>query len=282
MILVADSGSTKADWIIVDKTATMQKFTSAGFNPYFHDHEYILNELNANSGLLSIAKQVGHVRFYGAGCSSSDRNVIIEKALKDFFVNAIVSVESDMIAAVRSTCGNNPGIVGILGTGSNSCYFDGENIHSNNFGLGYVMADEGGGSYFGKKLIANYLYGLLPPHLNKKFNDKYEINKSIVLESVYNKARPNVWLASFAIFLTDNREDSWVQNLVKKGLEEFFQLYICSYSNYKNSETHFVGTIAYYFDEMIRSIANEKEVNVKKIIRHPINHLAEYFLESLK
>lgn len=282
MILVADSGSTKADWVIVDKKASMQKFSSAGFNPYFHDHSYILKELNHNSGLLSIASQVAEVHFFGAGCSSVDRNFIIEKSLMDFFENARVFVDSDMIAAVRSTCGNNAGIVGILGTGSNSCYFDGEKIVPNNFGLGYILADEGGGSYFGKKLLTHYLYGLLPEHLNKKFSDKFEMNKSILLENVYNKPRPNVWMASFACFLTDNREDQWVQSFVKDGLEEFFQLYICSYKEYKNSEVHFVGSIAYYFDEIIRKIGQEREVNVKKIIRHPINHLAEYFLENLK
>ena len=152
MILVADSGSTKADWVIVDKTSAMQKFNSAGFNPYFHDHAYILKELHANSGLQNIANQISEVHFFGAGCSSVDRNFIIEKALMDFFENAKVFVDSDMVAAARSTCGNDAGIVGILGTGSNSCYFDGEKVYPNNFGLGFIVADEGGGSYYGKNL----------------------------------------------------------------------------------------------------------------------------------
>ncbi|MBK8365539.1 MAG: N-acetylglucosamine kinase [Bacteroidetes bacterium] len=282
MILVADSGSTKADWVIVDKTASMQKFSSAGFNPYFHDHAYILKELHANSGLQTIASQIKEVYFFGAGCSSAERNFVIEKALMDFFENAKVFVDSDMIAAVRATCGSDAGIVGILGTGSNSCYFDGEMILPNNFGLGFIMADEGGGSYFGRKLIADYLYGLLPEHLNKKFADKYEMSKAIMLENVYNKPRPNVWLASFANFLTDNREDEFVKAFIKQGIEEFFRLYICSYKDFKNTPVHFVGTIAYYFDEVIRAVGKEKEVNVKKIIRHPINHLAEYYLEKME
>ncbi len=282
MILVADSGSTKADWVIVDKTAPMVKFSSAGFNPYFHDHSYILKELHSNPGLLNIAAQIKEVHFFGAGCSSVDRNFIIEKSLMDFFENARVFVDSDMIAAVKATCGDNAGIVGILGTGSNSCYYDGETIHPNNFGLGFIMADEGGGSYFGKKLIAEYLYGSLPEGINKKFADKYEMNKAILLENVYNKPRPNVWLASYANFLTDNREDVWVKAFIKQGIEEFFRLYVCSYKDFKKSEVHFVGTIAYYFDEIIRSVGKEREVNVKKIIRHPINHLAEYYLEKLQ
>lgn len=280
MILVTDSGSTKADWIVVDDKAPMQKFSTAGFNPYFHDEVFIVNELKLNSGLSGLSEKVSAVHFFGAGCSSPERNEIVRNALSKYFVNAKIYVDSDMVGAVLATCGNDPGIVGILGTGSNSCYYDGKTIHKNNFGLGFIMGDEGGGSYFGKKLITHYLYGIMPENIRSKFNQQFEMNKEIMIANVYNNPKANVWLASFAKFFVDNREEEWVRKIVGKGIEEFFDLYICGYPEYKNVEVHFVGSMAYYFDELIREIAKHKEVRVKKIIRHPINHLAEYFLEN--
>ncbi|MBK8584535.1 MAG: hypothetical protein IPN88_03455 [Bacteroidetes bacterium] len=185
-----------------------------------------------------------------------------------------------MVGAVLSTCGDEQGIVGILGTGSNSCFYDGGKIHKNNFGLGFIMGDEGGGSYFGRKLITHYLYGIMPENITKKFNEQFEMNKEIMIANVYNNPKANVWLASFAKFFVDNREDEWVKKIVRKGMEEFFELYVCSYPNFKEVNVHFVGSMAYYFDEIIRDIAHERQVRLKKIVRHPINHLAEYFLSK--
>ena len=282
MVLVADSGSTKTDWIIVDEKSPMHKFSTAGFNPYFHDRTFILNELKQNPGLIELSSKIKAIHFFGAGCSSPERNDIVKKALGEFFNNATIHVDSDMVGAVLSTCGDEKGIVGILGTGSNSCYYDGEKIHKNNFGLGFIMGDEGGGSYFGRKLITHYLYGILPESINKRFNEQFEMNKEIMIANVYNNPKANVWLASFAKFFVDNREDEWVKKMVRKGMEEFYDLYICSYPNYKEVEVHFVGSMAYYFDEIIRDIANQNQVQLKKIVRHPINHLAEYFLSKKK
>lgn len=280
MILVTDSGSTKADWIVVDDKAPMRKFSTAGFNPYFHDEAFIVNELKLNSDLIGLSEKVSAVHFFGAGCSSPERNEIVRNALSKYFVNSKINVDSDMVGAVLATCGNDPGIVGILGTGSNSCYYDGKAIRKNNFGLGFIMGDEGGGSYFGKKLITHYLYGIMPENIRVKFDRQYEMNKEIMISNVYNNPKANVWLASFAKFFVDNREEEWVRKIVSKGLEEFFDLYICSYPESANVPVHFVGSMAYYFDEIIREIAGQKKVTVKKIIRHPINHLAEYFLEN--
>ncbi len=278
MILVADSGSTKTDWIVVDEKSPMHKFSTVGFNPYFHDRNFILNELKRNDGLVGLSSEVKAIRFFGAGCSSPERNEVVRKALAEIFINASIHVDSDMVGAVISTCGDEQGIVGILGTGSNSCFYDGKKIHKNNFGLGFIMGDEGGGSCFGRKLITHYLYGILPENINKKFNEQFEMNKEIMIANVYNNPKANVWLASFAKFFVDNREDEWVKKVVRKGVEDFFELYICSYSNFKEVNVHFVGSMAYYFDEIIRDLAHQKQVNVKRIIRHPINHLAEYFL----
>lgn len=280
MILVADSGSTKTDWMIVDEKSPMHKYSTAGFNPYFHDRSFIIDELKKNTELLNLSPKIKAIRFFGAGCSSPERNEVVRKALAEFFTNAEIHVESDMVGAVLSTCGDEQGIVGILGTGSNSRFYDGGKIHKNNFGLGFIMGDEGGGSYFGRKLITHYLYGIMPENITKKFNEQFEMNKEIMIANVYNNPKANVWLASFAKFFVDNREDEWVKKIVRKGMEEFFELYVCSYPNFKEVNVHFVGSMAYYFDEIIRDIAHERQVHLKKIVRHPINHLAEYFLSK--
>lgn len=281
MILIADSGSTKTDWMIVDQKSPMVKFNTAGFNPYFHDEKFILSELQKNAEFSTIANSIDQIYFFGAGCSSAERNKIIVAAFKKFFAKASINVDTDMIAAVRATCGDLPGTVCILGTGSNCCYFDGVNIVANNFGLGYVLADEGGGSYFGRKIITAYLYDAMPPTLKKKFDEKFEMTKEIAISNVYGKPRANVWLASFSIFLSENKDDLWIRTLVKDGIREFLNLYILSNEKYKNSELHFVGSIAYYFDDLIRELCKDNGLNVKSIIHKPISHLAEYYLTKI-
>ena len=282
MILVADSGSTKADWMLAVPGKSHEKYSTAGFNPYFHDEKFILDEMYANDDLRRISDQVTQVYFYGAGCSSKDRNEVIRLALNKFFKGAKVVVDHDIWASVIATCGDNPGIACILGTGSNSCYFDGEKLHKNNYGLGFIMGDEGSGSYYGKKLITHYLYNILPANLRKAFEEKYKMDKEIMIANVYNSSSANVWLASFAKFFTDNATDPWVTEMVRKGMADFFDLYVCHYENYKNLEVHFVGSIAHYFADILRQVAAEKEVKVGKIIRHPINSLAEYYMTKAR
>ncbi len=280
MILVVDSGSSKADWLVASTNIPKQKFSTVGFNPYFHDENFILHALNSHNDLSGLAERVTNLYFFGAGCSSEDRNQIIKGALKKFFINAKIEVDHDVFASVRATCGDEPGIACILGTGSNSCYFDGTNIHKNNYGLGFIMGDEGSGSYFGKKLITHYLYGILPENLKIDFEQRYQMNKEIMIANVYNNSSANVWLASFAKFMTDHKDDPWVVKIVTKGIEEFYDLFVCRYPNYKELKTHFIGSIAFYFEDILRFVGGRKEVSVGKVIRYPINALAEYILSK--
>lgn len=277
MILVADSGSTKCDWLPIQHGAIGEKCSTVGFNPYFCDETFILKELNGSPELTAIRELVKEIHFFGAGCSSVERNAIVHRALKRFFPNANASVEHDVMAAVLATCGDEPGIACILGTGSNSCYFDGKVVHENNFGLGYIMGDEGSGSYFGKKLISHYLYGLLPDNLRVIFESKYVMNKEIMIEHVYSKPGGNVWLASFARFLTEHPDDPWVQKTVRKGFEEFYDCCVCTYKDYSTLDVHFVGSIAFYFESILREVGAEKGVHVRKVVRQPVNGLAAYY-----
>jgi N-acetylglucosamine kinase-like BadF-type ATPase len=277
MILAADSGSTKCDWIPIENGTIGDKCSTVGFNPYFCDEEFVFKELSGSPELSAIRSRVKEVHFFGAGCSSPERNSVIERALERFFPNAAVAVEHDVMASVLATCGDHPGIACILGTGSNSCYYDGSVVHENNYGLGYIMGDEGSGSYFGKKLITHYLYNILPVSIRSAFEARYVMNKEIMIENVYGKPGANVWLASFAKFLSEHPNDPWVCATVKKGFEEFFDLYVCNYPDYRNLDVHFVGSIAHYFEEILRQTGREKAARVGKVIRHPINGLAEYY-----
>ncbi len=281
MVLVADSGSTKADWCLINGERETTEYTTVGFNPYFHKENFILAELR-KSKLASVAEQVSELFFFGAGCSSPQLNKIISDALQKFFIHAAVHVEHDMLGSVLATCGDAPGISCILGTGSNSCYFDGRKIHENNYGLGYIVGDEGSGSYYGKKIVAYYLYHILPSHLQKEFGELYPITKDSLIKNVYNNSGANVYLASFARFLSDRKEDSYVKQMVQQGMTEFFDICVCHYENYETLPVHFVGSIAFYFENILRDVASKKGIRIGKVIKKPIGELTKYYLEKIK
>lgn len=280
MILLSDSGSTKADWVLIDKGIVVDSFHTAGFNPYFHNEAFILKTLRENEKMVRYAPEVKRIHFFGAGCSSPERNGVIRGALKKFFSFAEIQVDHDVYASVLATCGDRPGVACILGTGSNSCYFDGKKIHPNNYGLGFIMGDEGGGSYLGKKLITQYLYKTLPDSIRIPFEAKYKMDKEIMVANVYNNPSANVWLASFAGFYSEHANDPWVNKTVRKGFEEFLELYVCDYPSAETLDIHFVGSIAYYFQELLRETAAAKSLRVGRIVHHPINGLAEYFISK--
>jgi N-acetylglucosamine kinase-like BadF-type ATPase len=280
MILVADSGSTKTDWVLIHEGASKEKFSTIGFNPQFHNSTFIVNALKKNKGLKNVAREVKKVYFYGAGCSSSTRNRIVKVALNSIFKSALVKVDHDVLGSALATCGDEEGISCILGTGSNSCYYDGKKIHKNNFGLGFIMGDEGSGSYYGKTLIRHYLYGILPGDLRKKFDTEYTMDKEVMLRHVYNNRTANVWLASFARFLSANKNHRWVKEQVNKGMKEFLEMCVSHYPRYKKMPVHFVGSIAYLYRDQLRSVAAEMGITIGKIIQQPIDDLAEYHLES--
>ncbi len=281
MLLVSDSGSTKADWRLVDKGIVTGEFSTIGFNPYFQKEDVILDALHANE-LRNIAKDVTELFFFGSGCSSPDLNKIISDSLQKFFVNAKVSIEHDVLGSVLATCGDEPGISCILGTGSNSCFYDGNKVHENNYGLGYILGDEGSGSYYGKKLVAYYLYNILPAHLQEEFGKLFPLTKGSLIKTIYNNPNANVYLASFARFLSDRKEDEYVKQFVKKGMTEFLDVCVCHYNGYKTLPVHFVGSIAFYFETILREVATEKGIHIGKVIKSPIGELTNYFIAKGK
>lgn len=227
------------------------------------------------------ADEVSKIFYFGTGCSSQEQKLKVSSALKQLFLNAEVSVDHDIKGAVIATCGNQKGIACIIGTGSNAVYFDGENITENNYGLGYILADEGAGTYLGKKLITNYLYGILPEKLSADFKNRYNLSRNDVIVKVYNNPTANTWLGSFAEFYSSHREDQWVIDTIKSGFLEFVELYVMGISQYISVPVHFVGSIAFNFQDLLREIASDKKFTIGKIIRKPIDGLEEYYSKNI-
>lgn len=282
MLLVADSGSTKADWKLADGHTDLEMFSTMGFNPFFHNEDLIASKINENTGLAAIAPQVTQVYFFGAGCSSPERNAIVENGLKKVFTNAMVHVEHDILAAALATCGDDKGISVIMGTGSNSCYWDGASLAQVVPALGYILGDEGSGSYYGKQLLSGFLYKTLPATFQTILAEEYHMSKEEIFDGVHNRPNPNVYLASFAKVLSNHKDHPWVREMVTKGTRKFIDIHLTRYPEFKSVPIHFVGSIAYHFSEIIMEVAASYGFTVGKIIKQPIHDLLKYYQNKLQ
>ncbi len=282
MILVADSGSTKCDWLHVDKDNNRQKTSTMGFNPFFHSEELIEEKLLENDIIQLNREQISHVLFYGAGCSSIERNAIVERALRKVFVNAeTIVVDHDLTGASLATANDDAGITCILGTGSNSCYSDGTSIREEIPALGYILGDEGSGSYFGKIMLSDWLYDRMPEELADKFGDQYELTKEKIFEAVYNKPNANVYLASFMRFASANQDHSYFKEMIYQGIARFAATHIWCFNEFRTVPVHFVGSIAYYFREVLQEVAINHRFTVGKIEKRPVEPLADYHYKKI-
>lgn len=279
MILVADSGSTKCDWMIATPDHHIPKFSTMGFNPFFHSQDLIIETLKSSEEATKYASSIKQVFFYGAGSSSADRKAHITGALDQFFVEADISVDHDLMGAAYATCGKEAGISCILGTGSNSCYFDGKDVYEAVPALGHRLGDEGSGSYFGRKILSQFLYKRLPDYLHDKLVNDYGLTKEIIFESVYRKPNENVYLASFMKSLSDFRDKEWVNNLVYDGMCDFMDIHVTCYDNHKEVPVHFIGSVSYYFKDVLEKVCEKFGIRLGKVIKQPIYNLVDYHLE---
>jgi len=278
MIIVAESGSTKCDWLINHNDGKVLETHTMGFNPFFHQPDEIMTHLRGNQNLSQVASKATAVYFYGAGCSSPDRNEVILSALVQFFRNAHCEVNHDLNASAFATWDGNPAITCIIGTGSNSCYYDGVSVSEQVPALGYILGDEGSGSYFGKKLIADYLYKRLPKELQDAFFEQYKLQKEEIFHQVYNTNKANVFLASFMRFIVPHKEHAYIREMVYEGLSRFAEIHICCYPNFREVPVHFVGSVAFYFTEILQQVAVEKGFSLGKIDKNPGMSLLKYHL----
>jgi glucosamine kinase len=280
--IIADSGSTKTDWVIVDEEGTeIKRVRTIGFNPYFQTSDFIYQLLNVSFYEIKyLIPDIKEVYFYGAGCSSSEKNVIVSVALERVFTSANVHVNHDMIAASRATLGDSTGIACIIGTGSNSCVWNGDEILENIPSHGYIFGDEGSGSYLGIKLLKLYFSNRLSPKLKESFDFEFNTSLDEILNKTYKDTNPNVYLARFATFYTINKTDEQLLQIVEKGFEEFFEVRVLPYKNHRDLPLGFIGSISFHFQDILKKVADRHGVKIKSVAKCPIDKLVQYHLQK--
>lgn len=276
MILIADSGSTKTDWCLITHENEIRNFQTIGMNPYFIDSEGIEDELEKNLLPYVNVQLIDKVFFYGSGCSSLQKRDVIREPLEGFFRLANVEVEHDLLAAARSLCGGNYGIACILGTGSNSCLYDGNDILENVPSVGYFFGDEGSGAYLGKMLISAYLRDELPNDIKKLFEIKYQYRFDYILNAIYKQAFPNRFLASFSMFLSEQISHPYIHQLIYDAFDKFFYYQVSHYTDYKNYHLSCTGSIGYQYKDIFLKVADKWEMKVSEICKTPMQGLINY------
>ena len=282
MILIAESGSTKTDWVLVNDQNKITIFKTMGFNPFFHSSKFIAEKIQENQEFYQASKNVDKLYFYGAGCSSLEMNNIVKSGLKSIFPNTEISVDHDLLACALSTYQGEPAISCILGTGSNSCYYDGQTLREEVPAIAYVLGDEGSGSFYGKKLLRDYLYNQLPESIKVDFEDQFGSAKSEIFESVYMKPHANVYLASFMKFLNRHYHHEYVIEMIQNGMNEFIKIHVCCYPEYKSVKTHFIGSISKIFERELIGDAANHGVILGDIIQKPVDNLVNYHLNYIE
>jgi N-acetylglucosamine kinase-like BadF-type ATPase len=276
-ILIADSGSTKTDWVLLDNNNIIIQSQTIGFNPYFQSSEDISNEIKKTliPLLQGHIEGIKHIYFYGAGCSTPDKIQVVKQALHLAFGNIYSEVNHDLLAAARALCGRESGVACILGTGSNSGLYDGKSVIENIPSVGYFFGDHGSGATIGRTFIQHYFDGKLPVHLSKAF-EKAGYHREAILESVYKKPMPSRYLAGIMKFLTDYSSDTYVTSMIKKCFLDFFDAQVSKYTNSKNLPVNSVGSVGFIYKDLLIEAAKEKGFKMGNIIKSPIDGLIKY------
>ena len=279
MQLIADSGSTKVDWRAIKEDGSVIEISTEGINPVFQTREQILDIFNAKL-VPVLGNGVKEIYFYGAGVVSPEVCGALSGYFKEVFPESECFAASDVLAAARALCGHKPGIACILGTGSNSCMYDGKDIVKNVRAGGFILGDEASGGYLGKRLISDFIKGLLPKEIEDVFVERYGLDYMAIVQKVYRESLPSRFLASFSPFLNEFKEHPYIHNLLRSSFDEFFKRNIVHY-DYQNNEVNFVGSIAYYYRPIIEESAAAQGMKVGKIIKSPIDGLVEYHKEEI-
>jgi len=273
--IIADSGATKCQWTLVlgNQKKTM---TTIGISPYFLTTEQIVETIAKGFNKKVDTGIIDAVYFYGTGLSNPLNVASIKKALKKVFPKAALDIQTDLEAVARATCQHHKGVACILGTGSNTGYYNGKKIAKNSPGLGYVLGDEGSGAYLGKKVLQYYLYKTFDEELIHAFESKYPINKDQILDAIYKQALPNRYMASFAQFLSEHRGHYMIENIIEDGINDFFFAHLNKLNESWLYPIHFAGSIAYVFRDVIKQLATAYELEIGTIVKSPMEGLIAF------
>jgi len=287
MILIVDSGSTKCDWIAIDKNGDqlMEKMRTKGLNPEILTEKKLKKTIKKNSDLKANRNIVTHVFFYGAGCGTDRGKEIVASVLKEVFVNAVVKVEEDTMAAIYATINHDKeaAVVCIMGTGSNCSYYDGNKLHQKVQSLGYILMDDASGNYYGKQLIRDYYFNHMPDKIKVAFSSKYNLEADYIKYNIYKQPNPNAYLANFAEFMFLNKDSDYIREVIKKGIRDLAKNMILQYKEeIKTVPVHFAGSIAYFSQQEIKEVGEEMGFKVGNFERRPIEGLVAFHTKNLK
>src|SRR5690606_27129338 len=284
MIAVVYSGSRLADWRLADKGKVIAGFKTMGINPHHNNANKIEQLLHTNNTLINYAEKIKRIYFFGAGASSAENEEIVSKAFNAFFRFGKVFVGHDLKAAALATCGDHSGFVGIIGSGSNAAFYNGRKVEPNNYGWGYILADEGSANWFGRTILQDYITQSLPTDLHRKFEEKYPLDIKIILDKVYRQPNPVLFLSSFSEFVFENRHEEYMRGVVIKGFNLLFEKYFIPLreKHADTSEVSFTGSVAFDYQELLTKVAESHGFRIGSIIREPIHNLLNYYLNKNK
>jgi len=279
MILIAESGSTKCDWVLIEKPDNkVTRFRTKGLNPAVLKEKSLHKIISKEVTLINHKEAIKEIYFFGAGCNTKSNNQVLENILSSFFKVDTLLIAEDMMAAVYATT-TKPAVVCILGTGSNCCFFDGSKILQKTPALGYILMDEGSGNYFGKELLKAYYYKKLSNELSISLENRFNVSEEKVIKKLYKSKSPNKYLANFAPFLFENDKNIYIQKIIQKGIQEFVENHILHYKNeLEENPIHFVGSIAFFGKKYIIKELSKHNIKVESFIRRPIDNLITHFL----
>ncbi len=280
-VLIADSGSTKTDWSFLEKGAAPIHFTTKGINPYLESGDSILKMLGDELPTSIIEKAPDAISYYGAGASSKEKQALLKKLLQKHFKITDVEVQGDLLAAARALCGDDSGVVCILGTGSSACFYDGKKVKENHPSLGYLVGDEGSGNHMGKRILQYYTYSTFDEQLKMDFEMRFGNDIRAIVNKLYHEPYPNRLLASFVELLAENRGHYMVENIIEDSFNDFFQRSILKFRQSWKYPINFTGSIAFIFQDVLQSLCSQFELEVGRIEKSPISQLIEYHMAKL-
>lgn len=274
MQLIIDSGSTKMEWILMDGNETKSRFLTEGFNPNYFDIQTLAEMCRG----VPLSNEIQSIHYYGTGCGSEQNCALIKNVFQKRFPKAEITITHDLMAACHALFGHEKGIACILGTGSNSCVYDGEEIVEKSVSLGYLVGDEGSGMYIGKELVRAYFYGFMPENLCQEFEATYHLDLKDFIDKLYHGERPSKYLASFAKFAGERQSDLYIRVLVKRCFQAFIEAFVLHFENCKSMKVSFVGSIAYHFQDILKETLSANGLTMGEVMKAPADGLIRYYL----
>lgn len=277
MIAIVDGGSSKCDWVVLEKSGHVsQKAETIGFNPNMMSPELIPSEILKNPSLCSLKESVEKIFFYGSGCGNPENALQVQQKLEQVFSHAQVSVKEDLTAAAYAVYNGKPAVVCILGTGSNSCYFNGNEIRRVLPSLGFILGDEGSGTAIGKQLLRRFFMKKLPQDLHREFAENYGLTPEETVRALYRQPRPNAFLANFNTFVAQRKAHPYFQEMVAEEMSSFFEYHVLAYPEAQDAEISFVGSIAQVYEDILQEVAKKYGFTIGRIVQKPIEGLVAY------